>query len=392
MKKVLFLQIKGNSYGGVGFVNKVLAEALIDEKYEVEIMSIRDSHSGLNLGYDKRLKVSIVNKNDNWEITHFSDIIQSVKKFKIFSSIKMFFIMLKEKRKLKIDYKYVKKYIKENNFDYIITSHYQLLDTIPSDYLTKTIHVHHTAFRVGYNNRSNRKYFEKFKDKITFVWLTKTTCEEAKRHGYLNSYYIYNPVKFTSSKRADVVNNKKLVTIARISSEKRINLMVKIVNDVLKDKELNDWSFEIYGDGDCKKDILQTDYNKDKIKFMGVTADAKSVLLKSSINLNTSLYEGFAMGILEGNECGVPTVSFNFGESVSEEIINQKTGIYVDQDDIESYKKELKELMKDNDKLENMSVECKSFSENFQIKKIIEQWERLFSIVDMKKRNDRNEI
>ena len=86
--------------------------------------------------------------------------------------------------------------------------------------------------------------------------------------------------------------------------------------------------------------------------------------------------------LLEGNECGVPTVSFNFGESVSEEIINKKTGIYVDQDDIESYKKELKELMKDNDKLENMSVECKSFSENFQIKKIIEQWERLFSKIE----------
>ena len=158
--------------------------------------------------------------------------------------------------------------------------------------------------------------------------------------------------------------------------------MVNIANDILKDKELKDWSLEIYGDGDCKEEILKTDYNKDKIKFMGVTTDAKKELLKSSINLNTSLFEGFAMGILEGNECGVPTISFNFGESISEEIINQKTGIYVNQDDIKSYKKELKELMKNKEKLENMSIECKNFSKKFKIQKITEDWINLFNKID----------
>ena len=384
MKKVLFLQIKGNSYGGVGFVNKVLAESLSNNNFDVEIMSVRDSFSGLDLDYDKRVNVSIVNKKDKWEIPHFSDVINDIKKLKFIKSLSEFFLMLVERRKLYKDYEYIKKYIINKDFNYIITSHYQLLDAIPNNYLNRTIHVHHTSFKIGYENKSNRRYFEKFKDKITMVWLTKATCEEAKKHGYLNSYYIYNPVKFSCDKRADVVKNKKLVTIARISYEKRIDLMVSMVDDILKDNELSDWSLEIYGDGDCKADIINMDYNKEKIKFMGITSNVKDVLLNSSINLNTSLFEGFAMGILEGNECGVPTVSFNFGESVSEEIIQNSTGIYIDQNDINSYKSELKELMKDKKKLETMSINCKNFSNNFQVKKITEEWIKLFDVVDKK--------
>ena len=392
MKKVLFLQIKGNSYGGVGFVNKVLAESLSNNNFDVEIMSVRDSFSGLDLDYDKRVNVSIVNKKDKWEIPHFSDVINDIKKLKFIKSLSEFFLMLVERRKLYKDYEYIKKYIINKDFNYIITSHYQLLDAIPNNYLNRTIHVHHTSFKIGYENKSNRKYFEKFKNKITMVWLTKATCEEAKKYGYLNSYYIYNPVKFSCDKRADVVKNKKLVTIARISYEKRIDLMVNMVDDILKDNEFSDWTLEIYGDGECKNDIINMDYNKDKIKFMGITSNVKDVLLHSSINLNTSLFEGFAMGILEGNECGVPTVSFNFGESVSEEIIQNHTGIYVDQDDINSYKTELRKLMKDEKKLEVMSINCKNFSNKFQIEKITKDWENIFNIVYNKDRNEKDEI
>ena len=384
MKKVLFLQIKGNSYGGVSFVNKALAESFVNYNYDVSIVSVRDSFSNVVLDYDSRVKVSIVNKKDKWEIVHFCDVLTDLKNFSFLSSLKKFFIMLKDRKKLYNDYNYIKKYICDNKFDYIICSHYQLLDAIPEDYLKRTIHVHHSAFRIAFENKSNRNYFEKYKDKITMMWLTKATSEEAKKHGYYNSYYIYNPVKFNTDERANVVKNKKLITIARISYEKRIDLMIDMVDDIFKRKEFDGWSLEIYGDGPCKEEIMKKNFNKDKIKFMGVTSDVKAVLLKSSINLNTSLFEGFAMGILEGNECGVPTISFNFGESISEEIINQKTGIYVDQDEIELYKKELIKLMNNSNKLEKMSIECKNFSKKFQINNITEEWTKLFKIIDKK--------
>lgn len=379
MKKVLFLQNIGNSYGGVWFVNKTISEELIKYDYDVEILSIRDSHDNVTLDHDKNLKVSIVNSKDSWEITHFEDIKKELKEIKILKAIKLIFKKIKEEIILKKDYNYVKKYIKKNNYDYIVTSHYQVLDCIPKKYLKKTIHEQHTNFEISYNHLATRKTFDKYNGKITFLWLSKNSCECAKKKGYDNSYFIYNPIKFSCCDKAKVFENKKLVTITRISPEKRINLMIKIVNDIFKDNKLDDWILEIYGDGELKNKFIKMNYNKDRIKLMGITDNPKDALMNASINLNTSLFEGFSMGILEAMECGVPTVSFNFGESASEEIINNKTGIIVKQDDIESYKKQLVNLMKDKDKLEELSINCKEFSKNFEINKIIQDWIKLFN-------------
>lgn len=378
MKKVLFLQIKGNSCGGVWFVNKTIGEALINNGYDVEVMSVRDSHSGIDLEYDSRLKVSIVNSDDNWEITHFSDVKNAFKKFQLIKGIRLFFKAIKENSKLNKDYNTIRKYIVTNDFDYIITTHYQLLDIIPNEYLKKTIHEQHTSFKASYEHNATRNTLNKYNGKVKYLWLTKATCDDARKHGYLNSTYIYNPVKFTTNKRSDVVNNKRLITFTRVSGEKRIDLMVKIVNDIFKDEKFKDWSLDIYGDGIEKNKILKMNYNKNKIVFRGVTSSVKEELLKSSINLNTSLFEGFAMGILEANECGVPTVTFNFGESINEEIIQNKTGIYVNQNDIEKYKIKLKKLMIDSNRLDKMSLECKKFSDKFNATNIVKDWIKLF--------------
>lgn len=381
-KKVLFLQIKGNSCGGVWFVNKTIGEELIAQGYDVEVLSIRDSHSGINLEYDSRLKVSIINHNDKWEITHFSDIKKELKKLKLFSSVKLTFRKFVEEYKLNKDFSRVKDYIRKEDFDYIVVSHYQLLDVVPKDYLSKTVYEHHTSFEVSYANKAIRKTFEKYKDKVKFIWLSKATCNSAIKAGYSNSTYIYNPVRFLKKEIAPVADNKKLITIARISLEKRIDLMIKIVDNIFKDSRFDDWTFEIYGDGDQKSKILHMDYNKERIKFMGLSNSPQNVLMTASINLNTSLYEGFAMVILEANECGVPTVTFDFGESVCEEIIQDNTGIYVKQDDVEAYKNKLMELMLDANKLQKMSKNCKEFSKKFQVSSIINNWIAIFNELD----------
>lgn len=377
-KKVLFLQIKGNSCGGVWFVNKTIGEELIKNGYEVEIMAIRDTHDKIQLEYDKRLKVDIINKIDDWEIVHFTDVICSLKKGKFILSLKLLFRKIIDNYKLKKDYKTLGCYIKKNNFDFIIATHYQLLDAIPRKFYDRTFYEHHTSFSISYQNRYIRKYFDKYNNKVGYIWLSKTACQEAFAKGYAKSFYLYNPVRFATEKRSDVARNKKLVAIARISSEKRIDLMIRIVNDIFQDPKYKDWSLEIYGDGPLKEEVVAMEYNKRQIRFMGTTDRVDKVLLSSSIYLNTSLFEGFAMGVLEASVCGVPTVSFNFGESVVEEIIQNKTGFYVEQGDIEAYKKKLRLLMDDEDLLDKMSVNCKDWVKMFYKENIVKSWINLF--------------
>ena len=218
---------------------------------------------------------------------------------------------------------------------------------------------------------------------MTYLWLCESSCNEAKKRGLNNCHYIYNAVRFNSEERANVVNNKKIVTIARLSYEKRIDLMIKIVNELFSENEsLSEWIFEIYGNGEEEESLKRLEYDKKRIKLMGVTDDPKKVLLSSSINLNTSLFEGFCLSILEANECGVPTIAFAFGESVNEQIKNGNTGIIAT--DIDDYKKKLLLLMTDSDKLNSMSISCKKFNEMFRIETIINEWLVLFGKIDEK--------
>ena len=156
--------------------------------------------------------------------------------------------------------------------------------------------------------------------------------------------------------------------------------MIDIVKKVFADVKYKDWTFEIYGEGKYQNDIVNMIKNNKQIKFMGLTDDPKDVLLNSSINLNTSIHEGFCLSILEAIECGVPTISFNFGESVFEEIIDNKTGYIAS--DTDDFVNKLKYLMDDSDKLRDMSNECKKFSKNFHVESVINEWMVLFDEID----------
>ena len=63
-KKVVFLQIEGNNYGGVCQVNKLVAEELLKNNYDVSIVSFRNDKKNADLGYDKKLKIVTIKEGD----------------------------------------------------------------------------------------------------------------------------------------------------------------------------------------------------------------------------------------------------------------------------------------------------------------------------------------
>ena len=113
-----------------------------------------------------------------------------------------------------------------------------------------------------------------------------------------------------------------------------------------------------------------------QIKLMGRTNDPKSVLLTSSINLITSDFEGFALSILEACECGIPTITLDFGESTSEQVLDGKTGFFAK--DKKDYIEKLKLMMDDKELLEKLSIGAKKYNDNFKIKNIVKDWLKIF--------------
>ena len=381
MKKILFIQLKGKSYGGVWQVIKSVGESLIQKGYDVSVVSLRENPDNIVIEHDPKLKLTTINPNDIWENTYTGkEIIDELKKFHLIEASKRLLIRIKHELSIKKDTKKLHQYIYEYNPDCIITAQYQLINMIPKELLNITIHEQHISFRESISHKDTKRVFDKYKDKIKFLWLTKQTMLDAIEYGITNSYYIYNPVRFKSDKVSNVTKNKKLITIARLSTQKRLDKMVSIAKEIFKDKKYQDWTLEIYGNGPEEDKIKKLIGNHKQIKLMGVTNDPKKELLKASINLNTSDSEGFALSILEANECGVPTVTLDFGESVKEEILDGKTGIIAN--DQKDYVKKLKELMDNPKKLQELANNAKEFSKEFQPENITEEWIKLFNELD----------
>lgn len=381
MKKILFIQIKGKTYGGVWQVNRTVGEALIKKGYQVSVVSLRENQGDIKIEHDPKLELVTINKKDIWENTYTgSEILSELKKLHLIKAIKKLLVRIKHQKSIKEDTKKLHEYIYQFNPDYIVTSHYQLIDMIPKELLNITFHEQHSSFRDSLAHKDTMRIFNKYKDKIKFIWLTKQTMLDAIDNGLKNSYYIYNAVRFKSKKVADTKKNKRLITIARFSSQKRIDLMIDIVEEIFKDKKYKDWTLELYGSGPEEEKIKKAIHNKKQIKLMGLTNNPEKELLTASINLNTSSYEGFALSILEANECGVPTVTLDFGESVKEEIVDGKTGVIAK--DKQDYINKLKYLMDNPKDLVELSTNVKEFSKEFQIENIINDWIKLFDEMD----------
>lgn len=374
LRKILFLQIKGNSLGGVWFVNKALGEEFLKRGYHVEVLAIRNNHPGIEIN-DTPLKINVINKEDLWEIVHRRDVLKAVFK-NFFKTLKQYF---EDKKKLDNDFFKMKDFIKEYNPDYIIVSHYQLLLGIPDEYLSKVIFVQHSSFKYLIDDKYAIRLLKKYKNKIfKMCWLCKSTLDDAIKFDFKNSTYIYNPNKFITDKQADVVKNKKIVVITRIHPEKRIDLMISMVNDVFMNNKFRDWKFEIYGTGSFNEESKKILKESKQIEFKGLTDNPMEILLKSSLTLNTSVYEGFSLSIIEGYTCGLPVISFNFGETVYEEIKDGKTGFVINQGDIENFKIKLIKLLSSPNLLKEMSDNAKNFSKQFEVSKVADKWEELF--------------
>ena len=330
------------------------------------------------------VKIDIINDKYSWDLMRKKEVLFPLKKLKIITFFKKLIKYIKSHIMLKGDFKKLKQYIILNKPDYILASQYQTLYGIPKQYLSRTLYEHHASFDFLMEAKDNFRVLKKYNDRIYgYIWLSKAALNKAKNNGFNKSFCLPNPIRFFSEKKADVIKNKKIVVISRIENyNKRINKMISFVDDAFKNEKFKDWVFEIYGVGEFDIESQRIIDTNKQIIYKGSTNNPKDILLNSSINLNTSIFEGFSMSILEASMCGVPTITFNHGESTNEEVINDKTGYIIEQNNDNEYKKKLEYIMSNEKELERLSFGCKEYSNNFVVDKVVENWINLFKEMD----------
>lgn len=191
--------------------------------------------------------------------------------------------------------------------------------------------------------------------------LTKTCC-------------IYNPLPLISEKTSNL-SNKRVLAVGRLEKQKGFDLLLEAWKYV--EKENNQWNLDIFGNG-TEKDLLlqQIDYlNLKRVKINDYSESIQKEYLNSSIYVLSSRYEGFGLVLLEAQEFGLPTVSFDCPEGPSEIIDNGQNGFLIENFDTLELGKKILKLINNRTLLENFAKNARNNLDRFNIVDILNKWE-----------------
>jgi len=123
---------------------------------------------------------------------------------------------------------------------------------------------------------------------------------------------------------------RRIVTLSRLSHEKRVEMLVRAFGRVAGDFPA--WDLEIYGDGPLAPaltDVIERLGLGRRAFLRGFTNDPYGVLAGSDLYVSASTVEGFGNAIWEALACGVPVVAMDCGAPVRTLVRDGVDGVIV---------------------------------------------------------------
>ena len=230
-----------------------------------------------------------------------------------------------------------------------------------------------------------KKLFAKFWSSILLLHLQKldklVVLTERDRESWVelsNVVTIPDPLSLSPTTSSSLTE-KRVVSIARYSHEKGIDLLLKAWSMV--QKQISDWRLDVYGDGDRTHyeqlvDELQID--RERCCLHARTDDVEKEYRISSIFVLSSRFEGFGMVLTEAMACGLPVVAFDCPWGPRSIITDGDDGLLVENGNVEALADSLVRLMGDAALRQRMAANGIKNVQRFSIDYIAECWKDLF--------------
>lgn len=193
---------------------------------------------------------------------------------------------------------------------------------------------------------------------------------------------IPNPLVAPSPGGCDRTGDRcRLVTLTRLSSEKRPELFVRAFASIAHD--FPDWDFDVYGEGPLRGSIagLIDKLAPGRIKLRGFTTAPYDILKQSDLFVSTSWVEGFGNGVWEALACGVPVVAMEAGEPIRALVRHGIDGLMVGQNNFEGLASALASLMGDDKKRKAYAMRAPEVVKRFSIEASLKAWDQLLDEV-----------
>ena len=201
-------------------------------------------------------------------------------------------------------------------------------------------------------------------------------CKEESVIVHPNALNVPSTIQESNLKLKDICNAKNentkiIISLGRFSEVKRFDLLIKIFAQFYEKYCCNPANFDarliLFGGGDEKEMYINliSKLNREKEIIIHERVDnVFSVLAQADVLACTSKYEGLSMSMLEAFYAKVPVIAFDV-PGFNEVIINEKTGILVENNNIEEYANSLHKLLTSpnlyNEIIGNAKIEVKNY-------------------------------
>lgn len=374
MKKISILTLH-LGYGGVEKSIVSLAN-ILSKKYKVEIACTYKLYDKPVFDLDERVTIKylvdgyVPNKR---EFLHALRHHRFIKTFKEgLKSIKILYL----RRKTMIDY------IKSTNANTIISTK-DVFDRWLGDFgkpKTKKIgweHNHH------HNNKQYALNIIKSCRKLDYLVLVSKDLNRFYKREMRNykckCICIPNVIE-NMPKRLAPLDNKRLISVGRLSKEKGYLDLLKVYKFIVK--KYPDWTLDIIGDGfekeKLEKYIKENSLEENVILHGFRKRDYIDKLLnKSSIYIMTSYTESFGIVLIEAMSHGIPCIAFSSAEGAKEIINSGKNGYLIKNRNYNAMIKKIIDLIEDRDMRKEIGKAARNSVRQYTSDMVEAKWYKL---------------
>lgn len=229
----------------------------------------------------------------------------------------------------------------------------------------------------GYIRNQERLFAQCVSGLDDCVVLNEDIQSKYKNNLHLDTTVIYNPRSFVSPKKADM-EQKCFVTCGRVEAEKGYDDLIRAFHKFRKTNE--EWKLLIIGGGSLQKSL---EHLTDELGITGSAVitgyvhNVSELLLKGSVFIMTSRWEGFPMTVTEALETGLPVISYDI-PAMQPLVSDGVEGRIVPAFDNDALAQTMRELADDSDTRKRMSEAAIRKADSLSAEKITEEWKKLF--------------
>ena len=171
---------------------------------------------------------------------------------------------------------------------------------------------------------------------------------------------------------------KRIISVGRLEWEKGYERLLDVWEKV--SVRYPEWKLDIFGEGNQYEKLQKKIKNKGirNICIHNATENISQEYANSSICVITSLYEGFALVLLEALRHGVPCIAYDCPFGPGSIIEDNKCGFLIKNGNITDYIMKVSQLIENESLRKDFSQKAIIRADCFSVDSIMKEWKDLF--------------